>query len=117
MTNFLGEELRKIRLERQMSLEEAANEIGITKQYLSMVETGQRKSVSFDIMTNLSKCYNIPLDYLSSFIESDGPKSHLSEKELELWNIINNQVKEEVYFKKGNTLKSLFNFFQRDPKK
>jgi transcriptional regulator with XRE-family HTH domain len=117
MTNFLGEELRKIRLERGMSLEEAANVIGITKQYLSMVETGVRKSVSFDIMVNLSNCYNIPLDYLSSFTVSDRPKSHLSEKELELWNIINNQVKEEVFYKKGNLLNSFFHIFQRDLKK
>ncbi|CAG9607815.1 helix-turn-helix domain-containing protein [Pseudoneobacillus rhizosphaerae] len=113
MTNFLGEELRKIRLERGMSLDDAANQIGITKQYLSMVEIGVRKSVSFDIMANLSKCYNIPLDYLSHFIESDSPKKHLTEKELELWNIINNQVKEEVYYRKGNTLKSLYNLFSK----
>jgi transcriptional regulator with XRE-family HTH domain len=116
MPNVLGEELRKIRLERKMSLEEAANEIGITKQYLSMVEKGHRKSVSFDIMASLSRCYQIPLDYLSHLVEGEGPRNHLSEKELELWNIINNHVKEEVYFKRGNTLKSLFSFFQRDKK-
>ncbi|WP_442596552.1 helix-turn-helix domain-containing protein [Neobacillus sp. D3-1R] len=117
MSNFLGEELRRLRMERGMSLEQAANEIGITKQYLSMVENGHRKSVSFDIMTNIARCYQIPLDYLSNFSETDGPVTPLSEKELELWSIINNQVKEEVYFKKGNSIKSLFQFFQGNGKK
>lgn len=117
MTNILGQELRKLRLERGLTLDESANQIGITKQYLSMVEKGQRKSVSFEIMTNISRCYNIPLDYLSNFTENENSNNHLTEKELELWNIINNQVKEQVYYKKGNTLKSLFQFFQGDARK
>lgn len=116
MSNFLGEELRRLRMERSMSLEQAANEIGITKQYLSMVENGHRKSVSFDIMTNIARCYQIPLDYLSNFIEDEKPKATLSEKELELWSIINKQVIEEVYFKKGNSIKSLFSFWNGNRK-
>jgi hypothetical protein len=57
------------------------------------------------------------LFYFGTGIVNDSPKSHLSEKELDLWSIINNQVKEEVYYTKGNALNSFFHIFQRDPKK
>lgn len=66
---------------------------------------GQRKSASFEVMTNISKFYGIPLDYFAQFIDDEQSEVHnLSETELEIWSALNNKVKEEIYYKKGDLL-------------
>lgn len=106
MSTLLGDELRRLRKERRLTLEEAANAIGITLQYMSLLEKGQRKSVSFEIMTNISRFYGVPLDYFTAFLDDEAKKAkQLTEQEIEIWNQINQKVQEEVYFKNGNVLK------------
>lgn len=91
----LGIELRRLRELRGLTLEEAANKILITRQYLSMLEKGQRKSASFEIMVRISLIYQVPMDYLRKFV-SDSSQT-LSEDGLKRWYDLNVKTEEEVY--------------------
>ena len=71
MGTSLGDELRRLRKARHLSLNRVALETGITKQYLSMVERGYRKAISFEIMVSLSNFYGVPLDYFRVILEDD----------------------------------------------
>lgn len=115
MSNHLGEELRRLRKERGLTLDEAAEQTGITKQYMSMLETGQRKSASFEIMFGISKSYGVPLDYFTNFINVQEKPNMLTEKELYMWNSINEKIQEDIFYKKDTTLKEfLFSFFMKN---
>ncbi|WP_423800205.1 helix-turn-helix domain-containing protein [Neobacillus sp. SAB-20_R2A] len=107
MATPLGQELRRLRLERNLRLEEVAKGTGITLQYLSMLEKGDRKSVSFEIMADISRFYGVPLDYFAAFLKEEESKQ-LSDVEIMLWQAINEKVREDIYFKKGNSLKGIF---------
>ncbi len=107
MSTPLGQELRRLRMERDLRLEDVAKGTGITLQYLSMLEKGVRKSVSFEIMADISRFYGVPLDYFAAFIKEEESRQ-LSEMEIMLWNAINDKVRDEIYFKKGNSIKNMF---------
>lgn len=107
MTTPLGQELRRLRRERDLRLEDVANGTGITLQYLSMLEKGARKSVSFEIMADISRFYGVPLDYFAAFIKEEDSKP-LSDVEIMLWQTINEKVRDEIYYKKGKSLKDVF---------
>lgn len=100
--SLLGNELKRLRELRGYTLEEASTQIDITRQYLSMLEKGQRKSASFDIMNRIADVYGVPLDYLKKF-NSETAKE-LSEDELKVWHQLNKRVEEEVYYKSSNSL-------------
>ncbi|WP_134702519.1 helix-turn-helix domain-containing protein [Ammoniphilus sp. YIM 78166] len=97
----LGRELKRLRELRGLTLEEASNRVEITRQYLSMLEKGQRKSASFDIMNRISEIYDVPMDYLRKFIAESAKE--LTEEELRIWTELNRRAEEEVY-KMGNHL-------------
>jgi transcriptional regulator with XRE-family HTH domain len=90
---YLGQELRRIRLGKGVSLEEAASHIGITRQYLSYLEKGERKSASFEITTRISEYYEVPLDYLKKF--SQAHEEQMPVEELQLWYKHNENVREQ----------------------
>ncbi|MEW9053460.1 MAG: helix-turn-helix domain-containing protein [Neobacillus sp.] len=108
MTTPLGKELRRLRLERNLRLEDVANGTGITLQYLSMLEKGARKSVSFEIMADIARFYGVPLDYFAAFIRAEEESRSLSDVEIMLWQTINEKVRDEIYYKKGKSLKDIF---------
>ncbi|CEG29335.1 helix-turn-helix domain-containing protein [Bacillus sp. B-jedd] len=107
MATPLGMELRRLRIEKKLRLEDVANGTGITLQYLSMLEKGDRKSVSFEIMADISRFYGVPLDYFAEFIKEEQTRP-LSDIEIMLWQSINEKVRDEIYYKKGKSLKDLF---------
>lgn len=98
----LGQELKRIRELKGYTLEEASSQIEITRQYLSMLEKGQRKSASFEIMNRLAAFYEVPIDYLTKFIA--GTAQELSIEEIQLWNTLNKQTEQQVYSRKSNVL-------------
>ncbi|MEB1808205.1 MAG: helix-turn-helix transcriptional regulator [Bacillaceae bacterium] len=108
MSTLLGVELKRMRLDRELTLSDVAEGTGITIQYLSMLENGQRKSVSFEIMTNISKYYGVPLDYFTLFLEEDEDTKQLDDVEIMLWQAVNEKIKDDVFYKNGNTIKKIF---------
>lgn len=109
MTTPLGQELRRLRLERKLKLDDVAKGTGITVQYLSMIEKGVRKSVSFEIMTNISRYFRVPLDYFTTFLdEEETQEKEMSDAEIMLWQAINEKIRDDFFYKNGNTIKQLF---------
>jgi transcriptional regulator with XRE-family HTH domain len=90
----ISQELKRIRLEKGVTLEESASHIGITRQYLSMLEKGERRAVSFEIMVRVSEYYQVPLDYFGGVISgSDKP---LPFGKLNQWHTYNKIVKDNA---------------------
>ncbi|HJV46007.1 MAG TPA: helix-turn-helix transcriptional regulator [Bacillota bacterium] len=98
----LGIELKRLREAKGLTLEEASTKVGITRQYLSMLEKGQRKSASFEIMNRISDVYEAPMEYLKKFIHEPG--NPLTDKELTLWNQLNKKIEDEIYYKNSEQL-------------
>ncbi|OCA87695.1 hypothetical protein A8F94_07520 [Bacillus sp. FJAT-27225] len=106
MSTPLGQELRRLRQEKRLRLEDVANGTGVTLQYLSMLEKGTRKSVSFEIMADISRFYGVPLEYFASLIKEEDTEP-LTDVEIMLWQTINEKVRDDLYFKKGKSLKRI----------
>lgn len=64
----IGQELKRLRESKGLNLEGASLQIGITRQYLSMLEKGIRKSATFEIMVRIARVYEVSLDDLAKFI-------------------------------------------------
>ena len=69
--SILGNELRRLRLDKNLSLQEAADEIGVTKQYLSLLENGKRSRISFELAIQITSCFGVTLDYLAKYVEGE----------------------------------------------
>ncbi|WP_052342618.1 helix-turn-helix domain-containing protein [Bacillus sp. EB01] len=106
MSTPLGQELRRLRQEKGLRLEDVAHGTGVSLQYLSMIEKGNRKSVSFEIMADISRFYGVPLEYFTAFIKEEDT-APLTDVEIMLWQAINEKVRDDIYYKKGKSLKRI----------
>ena len=61
MLTRYGKELRKIRLERNLTMTEMANALGITSTFLSMIENGQR-NIPEDETSKVCTLYHLSND-------------------------------------------------------
>lgn len=66
MGESYGEYLRRIRLDRMMSLRDVENETGISNAYLSQVESGKRNVPSPKILLKLATVYGVSFEGLIS---------------------------------------------------
>lgn len=72
---MLSEALKQIRMFHQLKQVELADELGISKSFLSEVESG-RKSVSMDLLLKYSEVFSVPASSLMMFSENmDAAKS------------------------------------------
>jgi len=78
MDNQIWENLRKIRKNKNKSLKEVSNSIGINTSSLSRIETGNSPSVSFETIYNLADYYNVSLEKLAT---SNINEENLSDKD------------------------------------
>ena len=70
-SEIFSERLRDLRLSRQLTMEQVANEVGIGKSFLSQVESG-KKSVSFEKLVRIADFFEVSTDYLLG--RTDNPK-------------------------------------------
>lgn len=57
--------LRKLRTDRGLSMQAAADAIGISKQYLGMIETGQRqRKIDLTLAAQIAEYYEVSLEYI-----------------------------------------------------
>ncbi|MHB1419522.1 MAG: helix-turn-helix domain-containing protein [Bacillota bacterium] len=82
--NQLGNRLRMLRNDRNLTLVDVAKAIGSTYQYLSALETGSRPNPSMDIIRRLATFYGVSLDYLVNGNEPT-EKINTSPKLLKEW--------------------------------
>jgi len=66
---MLNDSLRLIRVFHQISQTHLANEINISKSYLSEIESG-KKNVSLELLNKYSEYFKIPVSSLMLFSES-----------------------------------------------
>ena len=74
----MGENLRKLRIARDASLQSAAHAIGISKSFLSMVESGQR-TLRFEDLLRLFHYYRYPFARFLTDTRDEILKSALDE--------------------------------------
>ncbi len=65
----LGEALRLVRSFHDISQIELAHQLGISRSYLSEIESG-KKTPSIDLLASYSKAFEIPISYLLLFCET-----------------------------------------------
>lgn len=68
---MLNEALKQIRLFQNLKQVELANELKISKSYLSEIESG-RKSVSMDLLNKYAEVFSVPASSLLVFSENIG---------------------------------------------
>ena len=80
MGSKLGEELKRNRLKKQLSLLTVSQHTNMTPQYLSMIERGDRTTVSFQVIIRLCKFYDIDLNEAATWVDltsHDTPKKEV----------------------------------------
>lgn len=60
----IGDELRLKRLKLGLSMNVVSERVGISENYLSLIERGKRKNIDNEILINLAKTYNFDVTYI-----------------------------------------------------
>lgn len=89
MVDF-GNRLKTLRLRKNMTQEQLAQKLGLTKSVISAYETGLRLP-SYDILIHIARIYNVSTDYLLGIEQKQKiDLSGLSQEEIAaLLNLIN----------------------------
>jgi len=89
MVDF-GNRLKTLRMKENMTQQQLARKLGLTKSVISAYETGLRQP-SYDVLIHIAKIYNVSTDYLLGIENKKGlDLSGLSQEETTaLLNLIN----------------------------
>ena len=68
----IGELIRQLRSDRDMTLEEVAKIIGVSRQTMSRYETGAITSIPYDNIIALANLFNVHPAYLMGWKEKSG---------------------------------------------
>ncbi|WP_246058592.1 helix-turn-helix domain-containing protein [Paenibacillus illinoisensis] len=58
----MGQQIRQIRQQKGIRLNEFANEIGVSPAYLSNLETGKTQTIQFEVLSKLQKEHKLNID-------------------------------------------------------
>ncbi|MYL34117.1 helix-turn-helix domain-containing protein [Pontibacillus yanchengensis] len=61
---MIGEQIKALRKEKQLSLSELAERAGVAKSYLSSIERNLQKNPSIQFLEKISKVLHVPLEHL-----------------------------------------------------
>lgn len=61
---MIGDRVKKIRLEKKMSLSELAEQAGVAKSYLSSLERNLQRNPSIQFLEKIAVVLNVPVDHL-----------------------------------------------------
>ena len=64
MSNNIGEKMKNLRINRKMSQNDVAEAMGISRQYVSRWESGER-NINADQLVQYAKIMGVTLDYFS----------------------------------------------------
>jgi transcriptional regulator with XRE-family HTH domain len=56
--------IKELRTERGLTQEQVAQKAGVTKNYITMLETGARKTPSLPVLKRLAKALGVPVTEL-----------------------------------------------------
>lgn len=64
----MREYLKKLRTERNMTMQNVADAFGITRQYYEMIENGDRqKNMDFTLIAKISTLFELPIETIAEF--------------------------------------------------
>jgi XRE family transcriptional regulator, master regulator for biofilm formation len=72
---MIGDRVKKLRLEKRMSLSELAEQAGVAKSYLSSLERNLQTNPSIQFLEKISSVLNVPVDHLIN--------EHINKEELD----------------------------------
>lgn len=61
---MIGDRVKKLRLEKKMSLSELAEQAGVAKSYLSSLERNLQRNPSIQFLEKIAAVLNVPVDNL-----------------------------------------------------
>jgi XRE family transcriptional regulator of biofilm formation len=61
---MIGDRVKKLRLEKKMSISELASQAGVAKSYLSNLERNKQTNPSIQFLEKIAAVLNIPADHL-----------------------------------------------------
>ncbi|GKU84414.1 helix-turn-helix domain-containing protein [Niallia sp. NCCP-28] len=61
---MIGDRVKKLRLEKRMSLSELAEQAGVAKSYLSSLERNLQSNPSIQFLEKIAVVFNVPVDHL-----------------------------------------------------
>jgi XRE family transcriptional regulator of biofilm formation len=61
---MIGDRVKKLRLEKRMSLSELADQAGVAKSYLSSLERNLQRNPSIQFLEKIASVLNVPVDHL-----------------------------------------------------
>lgn len=61
---MIGDRVKKLRLEKKMSLSEVADQAGVAKSYLSSLERNLQRNPSIQFLEKIAAVLNVPVDRL-----------------------------------------------------
>ncbi|MCM3217367.1 MULTISPECIES: helix-turn-helix domain-containing protein [Niallia] len=61
---MIGDRVKKLRLEKRMSLSELAEQAGVAKSYLSSLERNLQSNPSIQFLEKIASVFNVPVDHL-----------------------------------------------------
>jgi len=71
---MIGDRVKKLRLEKRMSLTELADKAGVAKSYLSSIERNLQSNPSIQFLEKIATVLNVPVDYfINETREQDDP--------------------------------------------
>jgi transcriptional regulator with XRE-family HTH domain len=56
--------MKELRLKKGMSLQDVAEEVGVSKAHIWDLETGRSKNPSMELVVNIAKCFGVSVSYL-----------------------------------------------------
>lgn len=61
---MIGDRVKKLRLEKRISLSELAEQAGVAKSYLSSLERNLQSNPSIQFLEKIASVFNVPVDHL-----------------------------------------------------
>lgn len=79
MSSFLGENIKKYRLNSGLSIKELSEKSGVSSSTISQIETGKRKSLRSESLEKVAKALNLNVNELLTIEEGSYEVSDLDE--------------------------------------
>lgn len=90
----IHENIKKLREEQCLTLEEVGKRVGTTKQTIGRYESGEISNIPYDKITQLAKCFNVSPGYLMGWEEKKIQTPSFNEEHFILINLYE-EVNEE----------------------
>jgi transcriptional regulator with XRE-family HTH domain len=89
LRTLMGENIRRERVARQMSIDELAEVLEVTPGFIGLMERGQRGATAYT-MHKLSQAFDMPMDVM--FAQSDGTSLSMRENDDDEFKVMRKKI-------------------------